>query len=457
MSVLWGGRFEQSLTDAFTRFNQSLPFDRRLFFQEIHITRAFIQGLATAQILNDTEHQALNQALQTIEDTIADDHTLIDQAIQQGIEDIHSFVENELVNHVGELAYKANTGRSRNEQIAATMRLWTRQAINTLLELIDNCQQTLLQRAEEHCETVLLGYTHMQRAQPVTWGHFLMAYVEMLQRDRERLADTLKRTDVSPLGCGALAGNSWGLDRAVMAETAGFTSVSRNSIDSVSDRDFVIEFLATASLLASHFSRLAEDLIIHSTTEFATVEMSDQVTTGSSLMPQKKNPDAMELVRGKSARVYGNFSTLLCLTKGLPSCYNKDLQEDKEPLFDTYDTVHDMLTVAITCIQSMQIKASEKPAYGYITATEIADYLACRGLPFRQAHHLVGQIVNYASEQNKTLAELSLDEYQRFSHLFDYNIHQCISIDSAIAMKNTPGGTAVEQVRQQIAAYRHSS
>lgn len=453
MSTLWGGRFKQTLDDAFNRFNQSLPFDRRLFKAEIDTTQAFITGLHASDILTLAEYHKLCEGLKAIESEVTADPQIIDKAIAEGIEDIHSFVESQLVKRLGDWAYKANTGRSRNEQIATCLRLWLKTTISNIIDKLKQLQYALAKQAEKHQSTVLIGYTHMQRAQPVTWGHLLMAYVEMLERDRTRLDDVYARMDVCPLGAGALAGNAWQIDRLAMVNFLGFSEVSANSIDTVSDRDFVIEFNSAASLIAMHLSRLAEDLILYSTTEFDMVEMSDQVTTGSSLMPQKKNPDAMELIRGKTGRIYGNLISLLNLMKGLPSCYNKDLQEDKEPLFDTVDTLIDGLTVATACIDTIKIKSARYPEYGYILATEIADYLAYRGKPFRQAHHIVGHIVQYALNNNQTLDQLSLNEFKQFSDLFEPDIYEMITIESAIRHKDVRGGTNQDQVANRIADY----
>jgi argininosuccinate lyase len=450
MSALWGGRFTSPLDEAFTRFNQSLPFDRKLLAQDIAGSRAFALGLQDINVLSEIEYQKIDKALLEILDDVEKDALIIDKAIHEGVEDIHSFIESQLAQKIGDLAYKANTGRSRNEQVATSGRLWVREATERVINYVKLLQESLCLQAENHVDTVLIGYTHMQRAQPVTWGHYLLSFVEMLQRDIERFEDSLKRVNICPLGSGALAGNSWGIDRQLMSDFLEFRSISKNSLDSTSDRDFVIEFLSTSNLLSMHLSRLAEDMVLYSTTEFATVQMSDQVTTGSSLMPQKKNPDAMELIRGKTGRVYGHLTALLTMTKGLPSCYNKDMQEDKEALFDTAETIIDCLVVAEAAIKTMIIKPSQNVEQGYITATELADYLAKREIPFRQAHHIVGQVVVYAIEQGKEFSELSLGEFRKFSSKIDASVFEVLAVDAAINAKDVVGGTAVGQVRRQL-------
>ncbi|MDC0535960.1 argininosuccinate lyase, partial [Francisellaceae bacterium] len=361
MSTLWGGRFTADLDGAFTRFNQSLRFDCRLLEQDLLASKAFALGLNKVGVITDAEKNKLNIALDQIKQDVADNPLIMQNAINEGIEDIHSFIEQSLVNKVGDLAYKANTGRSRNEQVSTSTRLWLRDAIDSVIDLIKQLQQSLCDQAENNIDKVLIGYTHLQRAQPTTWGHYLLSFFEMLKRDAERFQEVRQRVNVSPLGCGALTGNSWGIDRQLMSDFMGFADISKNSLDSTSDRDFIIEFLSAASILSMHLSRLAEDLIIYSTTEFNMVELSDTVSTGSSLMPQKKNPDSLELIRGKTGRVYGSLTTLLTLTKALPSCYNKDMQEDKEALFDSFDTITDTLLITKVVIDSMKIKPVNQP------------------------------------------------------------------------------------------------
>ncbi|MFT6835920.1 MAG: argininosuccinate lyase [Francisellaceae bacterium] len=450
MSSLWGGRFTTSLDDAFNRFNQSLRFDSRMFSQDLAASQAFALGLQKIRVLTDVEHSAIKNALIEIEQDVEKNPKLMQDAIDAGVEDIHSFIEQSLANKIGDLAFKANTGRSRNEQVSTSTRLWLREAIDSVIDLIKRLQQTLCQQAEKNLDTVLIGYTHLQRAQPIVWGHYFLSFFEMLQRDVERFEQARSRMNICPLGCGALAGNSWGIDRELMAKHLGFDGVSKNSLDSTSDRDFIIDFLSATSTLSMHLSRLAEDLIIYATTEFNMVEMSDSVTTGSSLMPQKKNPDAMELIRGKTGRVYGHLTSILTMTKGLPSCYNKDMQEDKEALFDAVDTITDCLVVSKAVVDTISIKQVRQADRGYITATELADYLAKKQIPFRKAHHMVGEIVVYAIAKNKKLTELTIQEFQKFSPMIQDDVYEILSIESAINVKNVIGGTAVDSVKMAL-------
>jgi len=421
-----------------------------MFSQDLAASQAFALGLQKIRVLTDVEHSAIKNALIEIEKDVEKNPKLMQDAIDAGVEDIHSFIEQSLANKIGDLAFKANTGRSRNEQVSTSTRLWLREAIDSVIDLIKRLQQTLCQQAEKNLDTVLIGYTHLQRAQPIVWGHYFLSFFEMLQRDVERFEQARSRMNICPLGCGALAGNSWGIDRELMAKHLGFDGVSKNSLDSTSDRDFIIDFLSATSTLSMHLSRLAEDLIIYATTEFNMVEMSDSVTTGSSLMPQKKNPDAMELIRGKTGRVYGHLTSILTMTKGLPSCYNKDMQEDKEALFDAVDTITDCLVVSKAVVDTISIKQVRQADRGYITATELADYLAKKQIPFRKAHHMVGEIVVYAIAENKKLTELTIHEFQKFSPMIQDDVYEILSIESAINVKNVIGGTAVDSVKMAL-------
>jgi argininosuccinate lyase len=366
---------------------------------------------------------------------------------------VHSFIEARLVEFIGDPGYKLHTGRSRNDQVAVATRLFLREEISRIDEFIRDLQRALVELAEKHQGDPLPGYTHLQKAQPVLFAHFLLAYFQMLARDRERMTEIRKRVNILPLGSGALAGTNFPIDREWLALRLDFDGVTRNSVDAVSDRDYLIEFVSAAAMTMMHLSRLAEDLIIYSTQEFGFIKLSDAIATGSSIMPQKKNPDSLELVRGKAARVFGHLSALLALAKGLPLAYNKDLQEDKEALFDTIDTLAGSLRVMATVLRNIEFdreRARQGAASDYTNATDLADYLVRRGIEFRKAHELVGRIVVYAIEQRKELLDLTLAEYQRFSPLFDEGLFEAISLESSLSGKHQTGGTAPEQVGQEL-------
>jgi argininosuccinate lyase len=372
-------------------------------------------------------------------------------------EDVHSFIEARLVQLIGDAGRKLHTGRSRNDQVATAFRLWLRDEIDDLSRLVQRVQKALVDVAESHRDAVLPGYTHLQRAQPVLWAHWCLAYFEMLGRDRERLRDARGRVNVMPLGSAALAGTSYPIDRTAMAAALGFEGISRNSIDAVSDRDFSMEFAGASSLIMVHLSRLAEDIIIYSSAEFGLVELSDAVATGSSLMPQKKNPDSMELVRGKAGRVFGHTMALLSMMKGLPLAYNKDMQEDKEAVFDTVETVRGSLEVTARVLGNMRLRepaAREAATRGYVNATELADYLARKQMPFREAHETVGRIVLKAIEQGMELHEMSLADLRSFSVLIDEDVFVALSLEQTLATKSQEGGTARERVAEALAIAR---
>jgi argininosuccinate lyase len=372
-------------------------------------------------------------------------------------EDIHSFVEARLVEQIGETGSKLHTGRSRNDQVATDLRLWLREAIDQVVAHARSAQEALLDTAEANRAVVIPGYTHLQRAQPVLFAHWCLAYFEMLVRDRERLAQVRKRVNVMPLGAAALAGTSFPIDREEVARKLGFDSVSRNSLDAVSDRDFCVEFASACALIMVHLSRLAEDIILYSTTEFGFCELSDAVATGSSLMPQKKNPDSMELVRGKAGRVFGHTMSLLTTLKGLPLAYNKDMQEDKETVFDALDTTSACLEVTATVLRNMQVnedRTREASAKGYMNATELADYLVRKGMPFREAHETVGRVVIHAIERGVELEELTLDEMRSFARLIEKDVYDALSLESTLASKSQVGGTSSERVGEALLSAR---
>src|SRR5437660_2392714 len=447
---LWGGRFQGETDPVFAEFNSSFGFDRRLFAVEVQASMAHCDGLETAGVLTNSESQRIKSALKMIGDR---GQASADYFDEQPAEDVHTFVEARLVEMIGDLGRKLHTGRSRNDQVATDLRLWLRGEVDKLAVALRNTQEALLDLAEANRDAVIPGYTHLQRAQPILFAHWCLAYFEMLRRDRERLTNARKRINVLPLGSAALAGTSYSIDREAVARILGFDEISRNSLDAVSDRDFCIEFTSAASLIMMHLSRLAEDIILYSTAEFGFFELGDAVATGSSLMPQKKNPDSMELVRGKAGRVFGHLLALLTMMKGLPLAYNKDMQEDKEAIFDTVETVTNCLAVAATVLRNIQVnesRAREAATRGYLNATELADYLARKGMPFREAHETVGRIVVHAIERGLELNKVALDDLKSFSSLIDQDVFDSLSLEQTLATKSQIGGTSPERVAEEM-------
>ena len=447
---LWGGRFTGQADRGFAEFNQSFSFDRRLFQADIQASIAHCEGLCSAGVLTAADAERIKSALNRIGEAGKANPNYFDELPS---EDVHSFVEARLVQMIGDAGRKLHTGRSRNDQIATDLRLWLRDEIDGLQASLRDTQLALLDFAEANQEVVLPGYTHLQRAQPILLAHWSLAYFEMLARDRERLADVRKRVNVMPLGSAALAGTAYAIDREAVARSLGFDSTSRNSLDAVSDRDFVIEFVSAASLVMVHLSRLAEDVILYTTTEFGFFELGDAVATGSSLMPQKKNPDSMELVRGKAGRVFGHLASLLTMMKGLPLAYNKDMQEDKEALFDTVDTIGACLAVTATVLRNMTVdgsRAHEAATHGYLNATELADYLVRKGLPFREAHETVGRMVVHAMARGAELDQLTLDEMKSFAPAIEDDVFGSLSLERTLASKSQIGGTAPERVAREL-------
>ena len=452
---LWGGRFSQEADPSFTTFNNSFAFDRRLFAVDIRASVAHCNGLAAAGVIAREEADKINAGLQTVLEH-EDDGAYFDQMAS---EDVHSFVEARLVEIVGDAGRKLHTGRSRNDQVATDLRLWLREAIDQLSNGVRSTQAALLDFANANSAAVLPGYTHLQRAQPIHFAHWCLAYFEMLARDRERLSEIRHRVNVMPLGSAALAGSSFSIDREAVARELGFESVSRNSVDAVSDRDFCVEFVSACSLIMVHLSRLAEEVILYSTSEFGFFELSDAVATGSSLMPQKKNPDSMELVRGKAGRVFGHTVSLLTILKGLPLAYNKDMQEDKEAVFDAFDTTHACLEVSALVLRNVKLNVDRMRAAaskGMMNATELADYLVRKGVAFRAAHEIVGRIVLKAIEAGVELGELPLDELRLFSSEIESDVFGCLSLEQTLANKSNVGGTAPERVIEALATARNS-
>lgn len=449
---LWGGRFTGETDRHFAAFNASFRFDKRLIFADLQACVVQAQALGRAGVLPEAEAALLTQGLQKIRELIAE-QGFLDRPEFAATEDVHSFIESRLVELIGPVGYKLHTGRSRNDQVAVATRLFLRGEIERLDEVMRDAERALIELAEKYIDDPLPGYTHLQKAQPILFAHFLLAYFQMLERDRDRLRDVKKRVNVLPLGSGALAGTNFGVDREWMAAQLGFDGATRNSLDAVSDRDYIIEFISCAATAMMHLSRLAEDLIIYSTQEFGFIKLGDAIATGSSLMPQKKNPDSLELIRGKAARVFGHLTAMLTLAKGLPLAYNKDLQEDKEAMFDTIDTLSDSLRVTATVLRNIELNQARARAAAirdYTNATDLADYLVRRGLEFRKAHEVIGKIVVYAIEQGRELHDLTLDECRKFSPLFEQDLFDAISLESSLAGKKQLGGTAPEQVQQEL-------
>jgi len=445
---LWGGRFEGTPDELMERFNASISFDWRLWAADIKGNMAYARALERAGLLTADEVDRLIQGLETV----VREFEAGEFEVRPSDEDIHTAVERRLGDLVGEVAGKLHTGRSRNDQVATDLRLYLMWEIPVLRQLLTDLQEAIVAKAEQHLDIIMPGYTHLQRAQPVLFSHWLMSTFWMLQRDRERLGDLEKRVAVLPLGAGALAGHALGIDRHFLAAELGFRAVCENSLDAVSDRDFVAEFLFWAALLQTHLSRLAEDLIIWSSAEFGFVELDDAYATGSSLMPQKKNPDSLELLRGKVGRLVGHLVALLTTLKGLPSTYNKDLQEDKEPLFDALDTLKLALPVAAGVIRTLKINAEAMAAAldDAMLATDLADYLVRRGVPFRQSHELVGRAVRRAEALGLPLRELPLTEFQTISDAFESDLYAVFDHRRSVEARDSYGGTATSSVREQI-------
>jgi len=451
---LWGGRFEKGLHPAFDSFNRSLPFDRRLWAADIEGSRAWARAHVAAGSLGAREGKRLQVALTKLEKELARDDSPLDASAS---EDIHSYVEERLVEALGSLGKKLHAGRSRNDQVATDLRLYCKQRIVELDASLLALMGALVDLAEPHAATPLPGYTHLQRAQILTVGHHALAYVEILARDRSRLADAARRLDECPLGSGALAGTGFPIDRRALARDLGFARATRNSVDAVSDRDFVAELLFVVGLSAAHLSRLAEDWIFQASQEAGFLELSDAVTTGSSLMPQKKNPDSLELIRGKGARILGRLTGFLACLRSLPLAYDKDLQEDKEALFESLDTWEACLTVARLCVEGACFDEEALRAAclsGYLNATELADYLVERGVPFREAHDQVGQLVRLGLSRGLELAELPLERAQEIAPALDADFVDALGIPSVLARRRSLGGANPRLVRNEVRRWK---
>jgi argininosuccinate lyase len=449
MSKLWGGRFTKKPEEWVDEFNASISFDQELVLEDIEGSLAHVTMLKKCEILSEKDGDKILNGLQTLY------QKALSYELEYSVEyeDIHLNLEKLLIDEIGEVGGKLHTGRSRNDQIATDMHLFLKRRVQEIIDLIEDLQAAIVHQSEENVETLIPGYTHLQRAQPISFAHHLMCYFWMLQRDKERLTDSLKRIDISPLGAGALAGTTFPIDRMYSADLLGFGSYYENSLDAVSDRDFIVEFLSNSALLMTHLSRLAEEFILWSTEEFRFIELDDSFTTGSSIMPQKKNPDMAELVRGKTGRVNGNLVSLLTVLKGLPLAYNKDMQEDKEGMFDTVKTVIGSLKIFTGMISTMTVKdkrMEEAVSNDFSNATELADYLAAKGVPFRQAHEIVGKLVLHCIEEGYYLKNISLKQYQQYSPLIEEDIYSILAPYAAVERRNSYGGTGFEQVKIQI-------
>mgnify|MGYP005867905353 FL=1 len=445
---LWEGRFTEPSAKNADDFNQSLSFDYKLYWHDILASIAHVKMLGETQIIPKEEAETIGDTLVNILADIEKGKLTI-----EGAEDIHTFVENELVKRIGVKGKKMHTARSRNDQVATDLRLYTKDSIVNVSNHIKNLITTLLDIANNNVQYIMPGYTHMRKAQPVSVAQYINAYSEMFLRDLERFTDCYKRTDVMPLGSCALAGTDFPIDRRMTASLLSFSEISQNSIDAVSDRDFVAEYIFCCSTLMAHLSRFCEDLIIYSTDEFGFIEISDAYSTGSSIMPQKKNPDIPELIRGKTGRVYGDLTAILTVIKGIPTSYNKDLQEDKGALFDAEDTVLACLSIFTDLLKNISFdtrKMRFAAGGGFTTATDIADYLVQKGMAFRDAHAVTGQIVRYCIENNKTLDKLDLFVYQNFSSLFDEEILQRVKVGKSVEARKVIGGSARSAVRENI-------
>lgn len=446
--ALWGGRFTAETDELMQRFGDSIRFDQRMYGADIQGSIAYAAALARAGIITAKEHDQLVDGLERVRGEF-DTGTL---EFKPGDEDVHTAVERRLGELIGPAAGKLHTGRSRNDQVATDLRLYLLEEMAVLDAALVELQSAIVERAEAHLGVIAPGYTHLQQAQPLLFSHWLMSFFWKLQRDRERLADAGRRTRICPLGAGALAGNPFGIDRRTLAAELGFEAVSENSVDAVSDRDFVVEFLAWAALVQVHLSGLAEDLIVWASREFGFVEIAEAYATGSSIMPQKKNPDSLELIRGKTGRVIGHLSGLLTTLKGLPSSYNKDLQEDKEAVFDVIDTLKVELPIAASVVRTLTLREDRMASAvdDALLATDLADYLVRKGIPFREGHHCAGQAIRRAEELDVPLKDLSLTDYQAIHPAFTDDVYGVFDLQRSVEARDTEGGTAPQAVRAQI-------
>lgn len=454
MKKPWSGRFKQKTAKIAELFSQSISYDKRLYKHDINGSIAHTKMLAKENIISKEDANLIIKGLKEIYKEIESEQF----RFSLELEDIHMNIESALISKIGEAGERLHTARSRNDQISLDMRLYVREETDEIKNLIRSLQRTLLKIAEQHIDVIMPGYTHTQRAQPVLLSHHLLAYVNMFDRDWQRFDEALKRVNVLPLGSCALAGTSLPIDRHYVAKLLGFDSVSNNSMDAVADRDFIIEFLSNSSLLIMHISRIAEELVLWSTEEYGFIEISDAFTTGSSIMPQKKNPDIAELLRAKTGRVYGNLLALLTIMKALPLTYNRDMQEDKEPLFDTVDTVKMSLLSLINMLPEVTFKIermANTSDSGFSTATDIAEYLVKKGLPFRKAHEITGKIISYCISENKSLLEITLSVFKKYSQLFDQDIYSHITPKDSVTNRHTYGSASIKSVKEQIKYFKN--
>jgi argininosuccinate lyase len=446
---LWGGRFTGSAEEWVDEFGASIEFDQELAQQDLEGSIAHVHMLAHCGIISSEEAERITKGLHVLKEKAQNNEL----EYSAKLEDIHLNLEQHLTELIGPTGGKLHTARSRNDQVATDMHLYLRAQVEEIIEQINDFQNTIIAQAEQNVETIMPGYTHLQRAQPISFAHHLMAYYWMLDRDKQRYKDSLKRINLSPLGAGALAGTTFPIDRHISAEMLGFEGIYENSLDAVSDRDFILEFLSGSSMLMMHLSRFCEEIILWSSQEFQFIELSDAFTTGSSIMPQKKNPDMAELIRGKTGRVYGSLMGLFTVLKGLPLAYNKDMQEDKEGMFDTVKTVKGSLKIFSGMVQTMTVKRERMEGAvknDFSNATELADYLAAKGVPFREAHEIVGKLVLDCIQKRCYLSDLSLDEYQLMNPLFEEDIYEALNPYNAVKRRNSAGGTGFSQVKAQI-------
>lgn len=450
---MWKGRFQQETSQLVQTYGESVSFDWRLYAHDIRGSIAHARGLHKAGILTADELSSIEKGLNEIGHDI--EHG--DFAFRSDLEDVHMNIESELTRRIGPAGAKLHTARSRNDQVATDVRLYCRDAVEMLIHRVQELQRALIEAAERAGGAVVPGYTHLQRGQPVLFAHHLLAYVEMLDRDAARLQDAQKRIDVMPLGSGALAGSTIILDREFVAKELGFSTISQNSMDAISDRDFVVEIVFAISLCGVHLSRLSEDVILWCSSEFGFITLSDAHTTGSSLMPQKKNPDVAEITRGKTGRLTGNLMALLTIIKGLPMTYNRDLQEDKEPLFDSIDTLKIALEVFAEMMAGMEVRANrtrEATADPMLLATDLADYLVNHSVPFRQAHEVIGKLVAFSLSEKRAFSDLTLEEYQQFSTAFEADLFDCLNVETALAARKGIGAPSPTNVAAQLARWR---
>ncbi|RYM06708.1 argininosuccinate lyase [Sporolactobacillus sp. THM7-7] len=449
MAKLWGGRFTKSTNKLVDEYTASISYDKELAKEDIEGSLAHVQMLGECGIVTPEEAKTIQRGLRAILEKVEKGEVRF--SVDQ--EDIHMNIEKMLIDEIGPVGGKLHTGRSRNDQVATDMHLYMRNKTRELIELLENVQSALLSQAKVNVDTILPGYTHLQRAQPISFAHHLLAYFWMFERDKSRLVDSLKRINVLPLGAGALAGTTFPINRRRVAELLDFDDIYPNSLDAVSDRDFVVEALSAASLIMVHLSRLSEEMVLWSSQEFKFIELDDAFCTGSSIMPQKKNPDVSELLRGKTGRVFGHLIGLLTVLKGLPLAYNKDMQEDKEGIFDTVRTLTGALRLLAPILETMTVN-SERMRHAvekdYSNATDMADYLAKKGIPFREAHEITGKIVLFAIEHGKYLLELGLDDYKQFSQLFEEDIFEALKPEHVMRARESEGGTAPHQIERQI-------